>query len=285
MIAADAVTRCRDDDGLYLPDIKRHSLQKIALHNRYAELFSTATKNSWPQRAYIGLYAGAGRARVHGTDEIVETSALAVLRQKDPFTHYIYVDNANACVAALRARIDALRPAATVTIIEGDVNERVDAAVAALPPYSPRKGLLSFCFIDPFDLQLHFATIKKLGERRIDLLVLLMLGVDARRNFASYYQDPASDRIGRFIDCLNWRTEYDQGHRRNVIHFLMEKFDDAMVRVGFPSATEDLFHPVTAAGTSVLQYVLAFYSKSELGKKLWRATRESLAAQLGLGLE
>lgn len=43
-------------DGLFQHTIKPHSLQKIVRHDFYAGVFSTAMKNKWAQRAYVGLY-------------------------------------------------------------------------------------------------------------------------------------------------------------------------------------------------------------------------------------
>ncbi len=223
-------------DSLYSPEIKRHSLEKIHLHNRYAGIFADAMHHKWPQLAYLGLYAGAGHALVADTGETVETSALAVLRQPPRFTDYIFVDNDPRCISALRARVAPLAREAHVTFIQGDVNERIDAIRNAMPPYGPDQGLLSFCFVDPFDLQLRFETIRALSRFRIDFLVLLMLGVDARRNFRRYLADPASRRIGELIDCADWRTQYAEGQK--VIPFLLRKFDEAMQRIGYPSAAD-----------------------------------------------
>jgi len=68
------------DDGLYTPGIGEHSLKKIHVHNRYCRMFTTAMRDKW-QMAYVGLYSGAGRARVKTTGAIVETSALGAMRQ------------------------------------------------------------------------------------------------------------------------------------------------------------------------------------------------------------
>jgi hypothetical protein len=138
------------------------------------------------------------------------------------------------------------------------------------------------CFVDPFDLQLRFATIRSLAHLRIDFLVLLMLGVDGRRNFARYLSDETSTRIGDLIDCPDWRSEYRAGG--NVIHFILRKFDEAMQALGYLSAT-DQAHSIKIVGMGVLQYVLAFYSKNTLGKHFWRETRASLSPQLGFKLE
>lgn len=97
-----------EDDGLYTPTVKEHSLQKIRLHNYYVSLFSTSMKSKWPQRAYLGLYSGAGRARVAETGKIVATTALSAVQTRYPFTKYIFVDNDRRCIEALKARIRAL---------------------------------------------------------------------------------------------------------------------------------------------------------------------------------
>lgn len=73
-----------EDDGHYTPSIKEHSLRKIRLHNHYVSVFSTAMKDKWPQRAYLGLYSGPGRARVAGTGEIVATSAMSAMQFVTP---------------------------------------------------------------------------------------------------------------------------------------------------------------------------------------------------------
>ena len=71
--------------------------------------------------------------------------------------------------------------------------------------------------------------------------------------------------------------------RTRITLFLLSKFDQAMQRVGYLSAAPDA-HWVKVHGMGVMQYVLAYYSKHELGRKFWRETRTSLAPQLGLDL-
>ena len=279
----DSPLEC-EPDGLYLPEISLHSLEKITLHNRFARIFGTAMKRKWPQRAYVGLYSGAGRAKIKGTTRIVATSALGVLRQPDPFTSYVYVDANSECISALEARIANTGLPVNASVICGDVNASASRVKEALPRYSPDNGLLSFCFIDPFDLQLRFDTIRELSSLRMDIMVLLMLGVDGRRNFLRYFQDESSSRIGELIACADWRNEYQTHYERNPVRFILRKFDEAMTSVGYQSAMDDV-HTIKIHGMGVLQYVLAFYSKSTLGSKFWREARAGITPQLGLELE
>ena len=130
------------DDGHYTPTIKSHSLRKIQLHNYYLALFTTSMKESWPQRVYLGLYSGAGRAKVEKTGDIIETTAISAFRVRHPFTKYIFVDNDPRCIEALESRVAALPGKPDVTILLGDVDVAADEIIQAMPSYGPDRATL-----------------------------------------------------------------------------------------------------------------------------------------------
>lgn len=272
------------DDGLYLPEIKAHTLEKIRLHNAYAERFTASMWRKWPQLAYIGLYSGAGRARVSKSNEIVETTAVGVFRLQHSFTKYIFVDKDPRCIEALRERITRVPGQFDVSLLEGDTAMVVHLVRQALPVFGPGHGLLSFCFVDPFAADLKFETIQALSGYRMDFLILLMVGRDLRTNLARYRDDLASTRVADLIDCPDWRTEWRNSRDRNIVRFVLATFDAAMVRLGYLSAAEHLRRQITAAGTGVLQYVLVFYSKNELGQRFWKDILTSAASQTAMDL-
>ena len=276
-----------EDDGFYTPSIKEHSLRKIRLHNYYVRLFSTAMKTKWPQRAYLGLYSGAGRATVEETGEIVATTAVSAIQMPDPFTKYIFVDNNPKCITALRARVDALGGDRDISVIESDVAEAVPEIIRVMPRYTRKRGLLSFCFVDPFSAKLDFELIRSLGSRyRMDFLVLLMLGRDVRTNFRRYLEDENDTRIARLIDDDNWREDWmARGYRsRNVVRFMLERFNHAMERIGYRPARPDDAHPIRLLekNKNVLLYYLVLYSEHPLAQAFWNATRVGTDRQLKL---
>ena len=221
-------------------------------------------------------------ARLEVTGEIVETTALAVFRIPDPFTHYIFVDKDHRCTDALTARIRRIAGDANFTVLTGDANALVTEVVSALPRFGPDRGLLSYCFVDPFAADLKFETIRTLGRLRMDFLILLMLGLDARVNFRTYLADENSSRIAELIDCSSWREEWlreAQQRRPNVIRFLMSKFDQAMTRIGYRPAPLDSALGIRIPQKNVLIYQLVFYSKHTLGEDFWRKTRKGIASQ------
>lgn len=288
-VSADASSFLRrlSDDGHHTPSIKSHSLKKIQLHNYYVSLFSASMKKQWPQRAYLGLYSGPGRAKVEETGEIVETTAMSVFRLRDPFTKYIFVDNEARCIKALGKRIATLQTPHDTTLICDDVGAAVPRIIEAMPSFTPTHGLLSFCFIDPFAADIDFQVIKTLGTRfKMDFLILLMLGRDIRTNFRRYHENADDTRIAALIDEPNWREEWDRDRhsRQHLIRFLLRKFDAAMTRIGYHAAHPDEAHPIRVIGKNVFLYFLVFYSKHELGVKFWQASRAGTDPQTSLDL-
>jgi three-Cys-motif partner protein len=273
-----------EHDGEYLPEIKRHSLEKIRRHNYYAAIFSKAMARKWPQRAYLGLYSGAGRARIAGTDTIVETSALSVFRQEVPFTKYIFVDSDLKCIEALRERVAALSRTFDVSYVNGDVNAAAPAILEAMPTFSKDHGLLSLCFVDPFRIDLHFDVIKRLNRFKMDFLVMLPLGLDLRRNLQRYLKNQSDTRVANLIDDPHWQEEWrssgSSDHR--FVRFILKKFDQAMVRLGFHQHDIEDTVSIKVTGMGVYLYSLALYTKHDLGRQFWRTTVTGTTEQMGL---
>jgi three-Cys-motif partner protein len=271
------------DDGLYTPEIKPHSIQKLRRHNYVARMFATGMKDRWTHRAYVGLYCGAGRAKRSDTGEIIETTTMSVLRLPDPFTHYVFVDEDPRCTDALTQRSASLPAAARAKIITGDVNLKTDEIKRALPSYSKKETLLSFCFVDPFDVTLRFETIRSLATYQMDFLVLLALGFDLRRNLRRHYEPESDTRIADLIHCPTWRDEYRHSGKK-ITRFVLDKFDAAMVGLGYLSSNQA--HPVKVSGGGVLLYYLVYYSKHQLGLTFWKSTLKGVSGQgeLELGL-
>jgi three-Cys-motif partner protein len=282
---SDLPFRDLEDDRLHLPTVKEHSLEKIVRHNYYAEMFATGMKNMWPQLAYVGLYAGAGRARLDPSGEIIETSAMCALRLPHRFTKYIFVDADPRCTLALSQRIERLPYEPNVSVLTGDANEMLPDIRAALPTFGPGNGLLSLCFVDPFACNIRFSTIRELARFRMDFLLLLMLGRDVRANFRLYFDDLSSTRIADLIDCPDWRNEFQLSSDRNIVRFLLRKFDRAMRSLGYRAANPADYHRVVVPGKNVMQYMLVLYSKHEMGQQYWKATLGGTSRQTAFDLD
>ena len=159
-------------DGLHTPAVGEWGRQKYLRVWTYASIFARGMKHLHRHRVYIDLFAGAGKAVLRETGELVLGSPLLALSVPDPFTKYIFCDDDAERVAALRTRVERGYPWADCTIIQAPAADAVPQIVAALPTDG---SVLSFCFADPYDLSFDFRIVERLaaGKRRIDFLILL----------------------------------------------------------------------------------------------------------------
>jgi len=277
------------DDGLDTPDVGSWTLEKLRPHAYYARLFATAMKPpKWHQLCYIGLCSGSGRARLRDSGQIVETAAMTVLRLPDPFTKYIFCDQDEAKLAALRERAEPLREERKLEVayIHGDINDDIKSIEREIPTYSKSNTLLTFAFLDPFATNIRFEAIRRLSDRRaVDWLILLALSVDARRNLRSYLA-PESSRLDEFFGDPYWRAAWAVAKQSGmeVTAFLATHFARQMEGIGYLPTELKEMRPVRSSRRNLALYFLAFFSKKELGKTFWREAQIRTAEQYGLGL-
>ena len=140
------------DDGLYTPSIGIWATRKYELLSYYSSLFATSMLKKWDCRIYIDLFSGPGRGKVKRSNEIILTSPLLAIEIQDKFDKYIYCNIDQKCMSALRKRIAGDYSKINVEYILGDTNENVTDVLKAIPTLSRSYKVLSFCFVDPFNM-------------------------------------------------------------------------------------------------------------------------------------
>lgn len=275
-----------EDDGLPVLEVGSWALEKYRRVWYYDQIFSTGMKARWDQRVYIDLYAGPGHSRIRDTDTIVPGSPLLALMVDDPFTRYVFCEQEEELLEALRTRVDRTAPDADVEFVQGDINEVVGEVETRIPPFGKGNTQLSFCFVDPFSVDLNFDTIRRLGEpRNMDFLILLALGMDANRNLALYLE-AKHDRIERFLGDPDWREKWRKAERRGqrFIYFLATRYIEAMEAIGYrPTSTGEMY-PVRSDTRNLGLYYLAFFSKHPRGHQFWEQVLHYTDEQFDLGL-
>lgn len=145
---------------------------------------------------------------------------------------------------------------------------------------------LSFCFVDPFSVELDLGVIRTLSTgRKIDFLVLLALGMDANRNVSTYAAEQ-HDRLDRFLGDPDWRSEWARAAERGerFIYFLATRYIAAMRDLGYPGTSPDQMYPVRSDTKNLGLYYLAFFSQHPRGHHFWREVLHYHEDQFALGL-
>ncbi len=275
------------DDGLPVPEVGRWAEEKYRRLGMYAEIFSTGMKNVWPTRVYIDLFAGRGHALITETHRRVLTSPLIALSLPDRFSHYIFCEKKHSLLEALKSRARVMASEATVVCIEGDANERIREIAAIIPQHTAAKRVLGFCFIDPFNLGIHFDTVRALGRGRpMDFLILLAFGMDAGRNWATYLK-PGDKKVERFLGAPDWRERWRTTEREGIgeTRFLATEYARAMESLGYRTTSTEQMIPVRSTDKNLPLYYLAFFSRNEQGYKFWHEVQKYSEDQLNLSLE
>ncbi|HYR77150.1 MAG TPA: three-Cys-motif partner protein TcmP [Pyrinomonadaceae bacterium] len=272
------------DDDLVTEEIGDWGQEKYQLLNLYVQLFSASMKNKWDCRVYIDLFAGSGRSRIKGTTRIVSGSPLIALDIDPPFDQYIFCEKKMEKLQSLETRVRRDYSKANVVFQPGDANEFVSQILDKIPKHRPGFKVLSFCFVDPYNLgDLSFDTIDRLSNRFIDFLVLIATDMDASRNI-SKYELPANTTVERFLGVSQWRSEWAAAKKNgeSFSSYLMDRFSRQMEARRYIRAPIEETKLVRSTEKNLPLYRLALFSRHELGKKFWEQSKKYSDDQLGL---
>lgn len=270
------------DDGLVSEEIGSWGEEKYRLLSLYSQMFAASMKNKWQCRVYVDLFAGSGRSRIKGTNKIVAGSPIVALNVEPKFDRYIFCEKSAEKLSALEARVLRDYSAADVSFQPGDANESVEEILAKIPPHSKEYKVLSFCFVDPYNLKdLAFATIDRLSSRFMDFLVLIATDMDATRN-SSIYELPDNKVVENFLGLPNWRNAWvaAKARRESFSHYLMQRFSNQMEARDYIRAPIEETKLVRSTEKNLPLYRLALFSRHKLAKDFWKQARKYSDDQL-----
>ncbi|HAB52234.1 MAG TPA: hypothetical protein DCE80_08715 [Ignavibacteriales bacterium] len=263
-----------EDDELATPSVGPWAKTKYQIIYDYMVLFSSGMKKHWANRIYIDIYAGAGKAKIEKTNEILYSSPMLALKVDDPFDKYIFCEKDKKLYQALEQRIKNEHFEESHVIFNGDCNEIADTILKEIPQHSRKNNVLSFCFVDPFSLKIEFETIKKLSTKFMDFLVLLAFGMDGKRNITHYVKDN-NKRIDKFLGLEDWRSRWEIANKKhiNLVEFLAKEFTQQMVNLGYLEEAIDNFIAIHSDERNLPLYYLAFYSRNKIGYDFWNKVK------------
>jgi len=233
-------------------------------------------KGKWGSRVYIDLFSGAGRARIKDTNRILPASPLLALDVKKKFDRYIFSEKDPDKAAALEERVKRDYPGVDAHVIAGDTNYNVDKIIQLIPAPRPGFTVLSFCFADPFKLKnLPFDTIRQLSAHFMDFLILIPSGMDANRNVAEYAKR-GNATVDLFLGTEAWRADWTAAKVQGETfeHFLSDYFGRQMRKLNYLYSSVEEMEIMRSTDKNLLLYRLAFFSRNELGKRLWEQSRK-----------
>jgi three-Cys-motif partner protein len=271
-------------DGLYTDEVRVWSLEKYKLVGSYCDIFTSGMKSKWDQLVYIDLFAGAGYAKIKESKKTYLNSALIAMSLPNPFTKYILCEQNKDRIEALTARVERDFGHLNYEIIHSDSNSNVEKIINAIPSFGKGNTLLSFCFVDPYSLDLNFETIKALAKNIVDFLILQALHMDANRNFDNYLKEE-NNKIAQYLGLTNWRELFERdakNNRKDFVKFLSDQYQDQMVKLGYLKQLN--MHSIRSNEKNLPLYYLSFYTKNKTGEKFFKEIEKRVSPQFKLDL-
>lgn len=255
-------------DGFTTPEVGMWAERKYSLLGAYCDIFTASMRKKWDKLIYLDLFAGAGYAKIKNSDKIIKTSALIAMSVPVKFDKYIFSEMDSSKFTALKHRVERDFTDLDAQFFNGDTNENIDKIIAEIPKSTLDKGVLCFCFIDPFSINLDFRTVEKLAKNRIDFLILFATGMDLNRNKGIYFEDE-DEKVERFLSCKNWREEYRRNaQKQDILQYFSCKYDENMVNLKYVKPEQK--QQIRSYDKNLPLYHLAFYSKHKLGNEFWK---------------
>jgi three-Cys-motif partner protein len=253
-----------EDDGLFIPDVGVWSRDKHHFLRRYLHAFTEAMKSKkWHSLHYIDLFAGAGVERLVDKGKVIGLdwgSPLIAAQVPSSFQGLHFVEGDSKRFDALAERAKRLRLLGRTQLIRGDANSSAAEVLIEVPERS-----LSTAFLDPYGLNLHYATLRQLSARRVDLIIYFPDRVDALRNWGRYEQMEDSE-LDRVLGSTEWRAKKQNTPRDRWVEMLSSMYVEQIRKLGY---TQFEHERIRSAEGSPL-YKLIFCSKHEAGGKIWR---------------
>lgn len=205
--------------------------QKLQRLREYLIAYQEALKNQPFTLYYIDAFAGTGyntpKANPENssplfddlvrsdTREFVDGSARIALQIPRPFDHYVFVERDPSRHAELRKlKADFPRLAARVESVNDEANHYLTTLCKTVDWL--RIGRRAVVFLDPFGMQVTWATISAIAETKaIDLWLLFPLGVAVNRMLTKDGQIPSGwrQRLDLMFGEPDWYKVFYEKHK------------------------------------------------------------------------
>lgn len=225
---------------------------------RYMDIFNVAMYQKWKHRPYIELFAGPGRCVIEDSQTEIDGSPIVAFRGRKLFTDYFFMDASLDFIMALKSRVDQIGQE-DVRYFTGDCNALVSELTKALP----EERSLGLAFVDPYNWEINFETLKILTiGRRLDLMITFHTGHIRR------WVEKMPHEFDAFFGDSGWYEEYRTERRRHQrVRALLNAYEKRLRGLGYLNIDDEVIVSNKQRG---LLYHLIFASKSPLGKEFWR---------------
>lgn len=257
--ALEACPGCARLNFVEYPKAHPWTLKKLEFLRKYLPAFIKATRKA-RHCYYVDGFAGPGYNQ-KPDGERVEGSPL--LAAQYPFTGLFFVErDRESCLELEKNLRTVCSNLDGILIYSGDFNELVDDILEHIPEKAP-----TLFFLDPFGLELRWATVEKIAKReKADVFILISSAG------ASRIQKNHPQVLDSFFGDGTWR-DIRAKVGQSWFEAFTEAYRDRMRKLGLEGT-----NLVTVAKNTknAPMHVLAFHAKNEIALKIANSVFNSI---------
>lgn len=247
------------DDGFSITATEPWFKVKVQLVQKYLHSFVANAASRADEIIFVDLFSGSGLYSVGHQKEIFAASCLSSLQTDLPIDKWIFCESDADQVSALKARINRFFRFKNVVIVEADQHELelVDKLRTFISLSKGSYKVAVFCVVDPFSIEIPFATLKALAAMGCSFLIPFTFSLNNRHNH-EFYLTEQKDKLKRYAGGDIIRSESVQSN----FHFykrLVKSFQNNMLVEGLNSSMS--VHKLNSALMDLPMFYIGYFSK------------------------
>jgi three-Cys-motif partner protein len=246
------------DDGFSITATESWFKVKVQLLLSYIQSFTVNVSGKADEVVFVDLFSGSGLYSVGHQKEIFQGVCLASLDADLPVNKWIFCEQEADQAKALRIRVNKYHRGKNVVIFDSPLEELIDKFRSYIPPSKGGHKVAVLCLVDPFSVEIPFATIDKLTALGFSFLMPFTFMVNDRLNYR-YYLHENSEKFRRYIGGSNFDRMKGVESNEQFYKRLVRLYQNNMLVTGLNSAVST--HKLDSKLMALPAYSIGFFSK------------------------
>ncbi|HPM29728.1 MAG TPA: three-Cys-motif partner protein TcmP [Chryseolinea sp.] len=246
------------DDGFSITATEPWFKVKVQLLLSYIQSFTVNVSGKADEIVFVDLFSGSGLYSVGHQKEIFQGTCLASLSSDLPITKWIFCEQDLQQAKALKIRVNKYHREKNVVIFDSPLDELIDKFRSYIPPSKGGHKVAVLCLIDPFSVDIPFATIDKLSGLGFSFLMPFTFMISNRLNHRYYLHDNP-EKFKRYVGTGNFERMQSVESNEQFYKRLVRLYQNSMLVTGLNSAIST--HKLDSKLMDLPAYSIGFFSK------------------------
>ena len=186
------------DDGFITTAAEPWFKVKVQLIQQYFHSFVTNVSGKVDDIVFVDLFSGSGLYSIGHQKELFAATCLASLQTDLPVTKWIFCEHSAENAKALKIRVNKYFRGKNVVIFESKPDQLIDKFRSYVPQSKGSYKVAVFCVVDPFSIDIPFATLDSLNGMGFSFLIPYSFSLNKRLDYR-FYSKEQKERLIKYI--------------------------------------------------------------------------------------